>query len=548
MTADTQAAWDALAAHWETLKSQRTEALFVEDSERFEGFSVALEDMLFDFSKTKLDREGLRLLLNLAKATGVEERRDAMVSGERINVTEDRAVLHTALRDRSDKPVHVDGRDVKPEVAGLLARMRDFAGQVREGRLRTAGGETYTDVVNIGIGGSDLGPAMAVRALSPYRDGPGVHFVSNIDGADIADTLAGLDPRRTLILISSKTFTTVETMTNARAAWAWVAEAVGEANAGAQFAAISTAREKTAAFGIPEERVFGYWDWVGGRYSVWGPVGLPLMIAIGPERFSEFLEGGAAIDAHFREAPAERNMPMLLGLLGVWHANVCGHDTRAVLPYDQRLGRLPAYLQQLDMESNGKRVTRDGAPVARGTGPVVWGEVGTNGQHAFFQLLHQGTCVVPCEFMVAAEGHEPALQEHHDLLLANCFAQSEALMRGRSEVEVLEALRAKGLDDAEAQRLAPHRTFTGDRPSTTLLYRRLDPYTLGRIVALYEHRVFVEGAIWGINSFDQWGVELGKELATALYPLVRDKTEAPPEKDGSTAGLLAWRAMVTRED
>ena len=372
-------------------------------------------------------------------------------------------------------------------------------------------------VVNIGIGGSHLGPEMATRALAPYHDGPRCHFVSNVDGADIADTLDGLDPERTLFLVVSKTFTTVETMTNAATARDWLTSQGRDP--GAQMAAVSSATDRTADWGIDAGRVFGFGDYVGGRYSVWGPVGLALMIAIGPDRFTELLAGGAAMDAHFRTAPPARNMPVMLALTGLWHHQGCGHPTRAVLPYDQRLARLPAYLQQLEMESNGKGVTLAGAPAPAPTGPVVWGEPGTNGQHAFYQLIHQGTRIVPCEFLAAATGHEPALAHQHDLLLANCLAQAEALLVGRPTADT------------------PHRVFPGNRPSTMLIYEQLTPHTLGRIIALYEHRVFVEGVIWGINSFDQWGVELGKELAKEMLPLLQDQGGAGG-KDGSTAGLL----------
>jgi glucose-6-phosphate isomerase len=530
------AIWTGLEEAAAAATGQRILGLFDRDPDRFRAFSVGLGDMLLDFSKTSIDAHALSLLIQLAEARGVPERRDAMLTGAPINRTEGRSVLHTALRNRSGKPVLVDGRDVMPEVDGVLDRMAAFADGVRSGAIAAADGGKFTDVVNIGIGGSDLGPAMATLALAPYHDGPRLHYVSNVDGAHVHDVLGRLDPKRTLVIVASKTFTTVETMTNARSAQAWLQAALAE-SADRHFAAVSTALDKTAAFGIEPERVFGFWDWVGGRYSVWGAVGLPLMIAIGPERFAEFLTGAHAIDRHFATAPLASNMPVLLGLVGIWHRNFCGYPTRAILPYDQRLARLPAYLQQLDMESNGKSVTVSGAPVTYATGPVVWGEPGTNGQHAFYQLIHQGTDVVPCEFMVAAIGHEPALEHHHELLLANCLAQSEALMRGRTLAEA-EAT----VDDPS---LAPHKVFPGNRPSTTLLYATLDPGTLGRIVALYEHRVFVEGVIWDINSFDQWGVELGKELATALLPLVQ-RGSGFAGKDGSTAGLLETIAELRR--
>ena len=528
--------WSDIEAAGRAARDRCIADLFEADPERFSRFSVALDDMLLDYSKTTIDDDARGALLRLAEARGVAARRDAMLAGEPINLTEGRAVLHTALRAPADASVTVSGEDMIPEVHGVLDRMRAFADGIRSGSTPAADGRAFTDVVNIGIGGSDLGPAMATLALAPYADGPRIHYVSNVDGAHIRDTLARLDPARTLVVVASKTFTTVETMTNARTARGWLEEALGE-RAGEHLAAVSTALDKTADFGIAEERVFGFWDWVGGRYSVWSAVGLPLMIAIGPDRFTDFLTGAHTMDRHFAVAPLEANMPVLLALVGIWHRNAMGYPSRAVLPYDQRLARLPAYLQQLDMESNGKRVTLDGSPVPTATGPIVWGEPGTNGQHAFFQLIHQGTDVIPCEFLVAAEGHETDLRHHHDLLVANCLAQSEALMRGRS------------LDEAEAASkdpaLAPHRVFPGNRPSTTLLYRRLDPFTLGRIIALYEHRVFVEGTIWGINSFDQWGVELGKEMATDLLPMV-EKGAADPGKDGSTAGLLARLATLRR--
>ncbi|TPE52247.1 glucose-6-phosphate isomerase [Amaricoccus solimangrovi] len=526
--------WEALARAGAQAEERSLMSLFDGDPDRFRGFSVSLGDMLLDFSKVNIDAPALAALVELAEARGVATKRDAMFRGERINVTEDRAVLHTALRNRANTPVLVDGEDVMPGVNEVLGRMSAFASGIRDGSIAASDGRPFTDVVNIGIGGSDLGPVMATLALAPYADGPKAHYVSNVDGAHIHDVLADLDPARTLFIVASKTFTTIETMTNAKTAKAWAAESLGAA-ADRHFAAVSTALDKTAAFGIEPERVFGFWDWVGGRYSVWGAVGLPVMIAVGPENFLDFLAGAHAMDRHFQEAPLARNMPVLLGLIGVWHRDVMGYPSRAVLPYDQRLSRLPAYLQQLDMESNGKGVTLDGSPVSQPTGPIVWGEPGTNGQHAFYQLIHQGTNVIPCEFMVASNGHEPDLREHHELLIANCLAQSEALMRGRD----LAAAEKTVKDPA----LAPHKVFPGNRPSTTLVYAKLDPYTLGRIIALYEHRVFVEGVIWDINSFDQWGVELGKELATALLPLVKGG-EGAESKDGSTAGLLGALAAL----
>ncbi|MBA4796107.1 MAG: glucose-6-phosphate isomerase [Rhizobiales bacterium] len=521
------------ATHAEDLR-----AAFAADPQRFSRFSASLDDLLMDYSKCAVNDEVLDLLEQLMTAAGVAEKRDEMFSGAPINFTEGRAVLHTALRNRSNRPVIVDGRDVMPDVNGVLEAMGKFADGIRSGEMKGATGKAITDVVNIGIGGSDLGPVMATLALSPFHDGPRLHFVSNIDGAHIADTLKALSAETTLFIVASKTFTTIETMTNAQTARAFIADALGEAAVGHHFCAVSTALDKVAAFGIDASRVFGFWDWVGGRYSIWSAIGLPLMIAIGPDNFGDFLAGGHAMDEHFRNAPFRQNLPMLLGALGVYHRNVLNYQTRAILPYDQRLSRFPAYLQQLDMESNGKSVTIDGKPVQRASGPVVWGEPGTNGQHAFYQLIHQGTSVIPAEFLIAANGFEPELRHQHELLIANCLAQSEALMKGRTLAEAKSQLTAKGVSDEEADFLAPHRVFSGNRPSITFVYEQLTPFTLGRLIALYEHRVFVEGVVFRINSFDQWGVELGKELATGLLPVVQGKVAATGH-DSSTAGLVS---------
>jgi glucose-6-phosphate isomerase len=509
--------------------------LFEKAPDRASEFSVRFDGLLFDYSKTRITEEVRGTLLKWCEVREVAARRDAMFAGQAINQTEGRAVLHTALRNLRGEPVLMDGRDVMPDVLKTLARMERFAEDLRAGGFQGQGGP-ITDVVNIGIGGSHLGPEMATLALAPYHDGPRCHFVSNVDGADIHDCLQGLDPTTTLVIVASKSFTTTETMTNAATARAWMAEGVDDP--GKQFVALSTADDKVADFGISPERVFGFEDWVGGRYSMWGPIGLAIMIAIGPVRFREMLEGAAVMDRHFREAPLPENMPVLLALVGLWHHQGCGYPTRAVLPYDQRLGRLPAYFQQLEMESNGKRMNMDGAPLDMPSGPVVWGEPGTNGQHAFYQLIHQGTQVVPCEFMVAAQGHEPELGHHHRLLVANCLAQSEALMRGRSMNEAHALMAEKGFAGKELERQAAHRVFPGNRPSTTLVYDKLTPRRLGQIVALYEHRVFVEGVILGINSFDQWGVELGKVLAKEIEPVL--DTGDTTGKDGSTAQLVGF--------
>ena len=526
--------WQALRDHQAEVKSRPILSLL--DSARAAAFSVKAGDALVDYSKTNIDATGLGLLLDLAEVSGVAAKRDAMFAGAKINDTEGRAVLHTALRAPEGVKVMVDGVDVVPEIHAIRARMTAFVDDVRSGAFKGQGGK-ITDVINIGIGGSDLGPAMATIAMSPYADGPRVHYVSNVDGAHIADTLAGLDPATTLVIVASKTFTTIETMTNANTAKAWMGKVV--ADPGAQFAAVSTAADKTAAYGIAPSRVFGFEDWVGGRYSLWGPIGLAVMLSVGPAAFGDFLKGARAMDEHFLGTAFDQNMPVLLALVGIWHNQICGYSTRAVLPYDQRLLRLPAYLQQLEMESNGKRVALDGSDLTVESGPVVWGEPGTNGQHAFYQLIHQGTRVVPCEFLVARAGHEPDLAHQHLLLVSNCLAQSEALMRGRSLAEATAIMAKKGFAGAELDRQARHRVFPGNRPSTTLLYPQLTPFVLGQIIALYEHRVFVEGVILGINSFDQWGVELGKELALALQPILAGK-QGTEGKDGSTAALVAY--------
>ncbi len=518
------------------VRSRRIVDLFDAEPQRAAQFSAETGDMRLDYSKTNIDAGIRAALIELCEVRDVAGRRAAMFGGQAINETEGRAVAHWALRNLDGGAALVEGKDVMPGVLGTLAAMRVFANGVRDGAIAGAGG-AFSDVVNIGIGGSDLGPAMAVHALSPYHDGPRCHFVSNVDGGDIADCLRGLDPRRTLIIVASKTFTTIETMTNARTARAWLSDGGGDP--AAQFAALSSAGEKTARFGIPGAYVFGFEDWVGGRYSVWGPIGLSLMIAIGPSAFDAFLRGGQAMDVHFRTAAWEQNLPVLLALCGLWHHQVCGHGTRAVLPYDQRLGRLPAYLQQLEMESNGKSVAMDGTALGYPSSPVVWGAPGTNGQHAFYQLIHQGTDVVACEFMIAAQGHEDDLTHHHRLLVANCLAQSEALMRGRSLGEARARMAARGLTGKELERQARHRVFAGNRPSLTLAYPQLTPFVLGQIIALYEHRVFVEGVILGLNSFDQWGVELGKELATSLAPVV-EGVESAAGRDGSTAALVGF--------
>jgi glucose-6-phosphate isomerase len=505
------AAWSALRAV-PPPRSLRT--LFDADPERGRRMVTECADLRIDWSKHLVDDAVMAALVEVARAAGVEERRDAMFRGDRINVTEDRSVLHTALRLPRHAHLVVDGADVVADVHATLDTMAGFADRIRAD-------DRITDVVNIGIGGSDLGPAMAARALAAFAH-PRIrtHFVSNVDGADITGTLARLDPAATLFVVASKTFTTIETITNARTARAWLVDALGEDAVADHFVAVSTNAEQVAAFGIDTANMFGFWDWVGGRYSVDSAIGLTLMISIGPAAFGELLAGFHAVDSHFREAPLDRNAPVLLGLIGVWYIDVLGLRSKAVLPYAHELARFPAYLQQLDMESNGKSVRLDGTAVTAGTGPVVWGEPGTNGQHAFHQLLHQGTEVVPIDFIGFAHPHHPH-RHHHDLLVANLFAQAEALAFGRP-------------NPAE-----PHRHFAGDRPSTMILADRLTPAVLGQLIALYEHLVFVQGCIWGINSFDQWGVELGKELANRLTPELTGAVE-PAAHDSSTTALVEW--------
>lgn len=529
--------WNKLKSYHAGIETRSILDLF--DDDRAKDYSVRADGMLFDYSKTNIDAQTRGLLLELAESSGLAQKRDAMFSGEKINETEGRAVLHTALRNLSAIPVFVDNQDVMEDVLKTLDRMSEFSTKLRAGRIRPPGGGRFTDIVNIGIGGSDLGPAMAVLALQPYADGPNCHFVSNVDGAHIHDVLRGLNPETTLIIVASKTFTTIETMTNANAARDWLATVVSASQVGSHFVALSSATEKTAEYGIDPSRVFGFEDWVGGRYSLWGPIGLSVMLAIGADDFKDFLRGAEAMDKHFKEAELVQNLPVMLALVGIWHNQICGYATRAVLPYDQRLSRLAAYFQQLEMESNGKRVSMDGVDLPYNSGPVVWGEPGTNGQHAFYQLIHQGTRVVPCEFMLAREGHEPNLAHQHRLLMANCLAQSEALLKGRDLAEATEIMAAKGLTGDELDRQARHRVFPGNRPTTTTLYPKLTPFVLGQIIALYEHRVFVEGVILGINSYDQWGVELGKELAVALEPVVAGNASADG-KDGSTQMLVDY--------
>ena len=518
---------------------QHLRELFEQDPGRAERFFLTAARHLFvDYSKNLITQDSMTALFELARKTGVEALRDRMFAGNPINVTENRAVLHVALRNRSNRPMLVNGRDVMPDVRAALDHIRTFTERVRGGQWTGYTGMRITDVVNIGIGGSDLGPAMAAQALTPYsHDGPRLHFVSNIDGAHLSDTLRSLHPATTLFTIASKTFTTQETMTNARSAREWfLARARDEAAIAKHFVAISTNERDVTAFGIAPDNMFVFWDWVGGRYSLWSSIGLPIALAAGFGHFEQMLDGAHEMDEHFRTQPLEQNVPIVLGLLGVWYASVLGAESHAVLPYEQHLQRLPAYLQQLEMESNGKRIDRDGRVVQWHTAPVVWGEPGTNGQHAFFQLLHQGTRLVSTDFLVGIETHDE-LKDHHRLLVANCLAQTEALMRGKTEAEARAELGAQGLSAAAIDQLAPHKVFPGNRPSTTIVYRKLGPRSLGMLLAMYEHRVFTMGAVWNINSFDQWGVELGKQLANTIAREL-SSASATSGHDASTKRLI----------
>ncbi len=532
--------WQALQQHWDELRTARITDFFAADPQRATAMRLSVAGLYLDYSKNLITPTTLKLLAALADAVDLSGWTQRMFNGAAINNTEDRAVLHIALRNRSNRPIVVDGADVMPLINQVLARMEHFVGRVRTGDWLGHTGRRISDVVNIGIGGSNLGPKMVCAALAPYqRDDLRVHFVSNIDGTHLVETLARLNPETTLFIVASKTFTTQETMTNATSARAWLLAALGDQTAVARhFVAVSTNAERVTAFGIDPNNMFGFWDWVGGRYSLWSAIGLPIALAVGFDRFIELLEGAHAMDEHFRTADIAHNMPALLGLLGVWYANFAGARTHAVLPYDQSLRFLAAYLQQGDMESNGKSVTRDGVAVEYSTGPVVWGEPGTDGQHAFYQLIHQGTQLIPADFIGAIHSHNE-LRDHHPKFMANFFAQTEALMRGRTTAEALAELQASGIAEAQAQLLAPHRTFPGNRPTNSILMHRLTPQTLGALIALYEHRIFTQGVIWGVNSFDQWGVELGKQLASVILDeLQTGKLTAP--HDPSTRALLEY--------
>jgi glucose-6-phosphate isomerase len=531
--------WQRLASHADELRRTHLRDLFAADAQRFQKLSRCELNLLFDFSRQLLDEKTVQLLIALAEARGLRQRMDAMFAGERINETENRAVLHVALRNRSDRPILLDGQDVMPEVRASLAKMRNFVEGVHGGRIHGATGKTFTDIINIGIGGSDLGIVMATEALAKFRNrNLRLHCVSNIDGVQLADALEKIDPARTLFVVCSKTFTTLETLTNAKIARQWIVDRLGEGAPARHFAAVSTNSKAMDAFLIPPQNRFTMWDWVGGRYSVWSAVGLSVALALGMDQFELMLEGGHEMDEHFRTAPFEKNLPVLMGLIGVWNRNFLGIDSLAVLPYDQRLHRLPAYLQQLEMESNGKRTMLDGTPVDFDTGAVLWGEPGSNAQHSFFQLLHQGTARVALDFLAPVNASSP-YQQQQNLALANCFAQAQAFAFGQTEDQVRADLSAKGLPESEIARLVPHKIHPGNRPSSIVLFPRLGPKTLGRLIALYEHKVFTQSVIWGINAFDQWGVELGKKLADSLAPAIERPAEAA-DGPGSLRALLGY--------
>jgi glucose-6-phosphate isomerase len=533
------AAWRKLEMIFLTLQATHMRELFDEDPERFEKFSIQFEDVLVDFSKNILNEEVIKLLIELANELDLKEAIGSMFRGDKINRTENRAVLHTALRNRSNTPVLVDGEDVMPEVNRVLDQMKTFSEAVRSGRWKGYTGKRIRRIINIGIGGSDLGPVMVTEALRPYWTDIIPSFVSNVDGTHIAETLKGADPETTLFIIASKTFTTQETMTNAESAKAWFLEHTGNKGEVARhFVAVSTNQEAVTAFGISPENMFVFWDWVGGRYSLWSSIGLSIVCTIGFENFIQILEGGHAMDQHFRDSPLEQNIPVILALIGVWYNNFFGAASEAILPYDQYLHRFSAYFQQGNMESNGKSVDRNGHPVMYQTGPIIWGEPGTNGQHAFYQLIHQGTKMIPCDFLAPAISQNP-IADHHDKLLSNFFAQTEALMRGKTADEVARELQKEGLSLDEIDFHTPFRVFEGNRPSNTILFRKLTPRTLGLLIAMYEHKIFVQGVIWNIFSFDQWGVELGKVLAKKILPELQS-TGAIGSHDASTNGLINY--------
>ncbi|WP_099370256.1 glucose-6-phosphate isomerase [Sphingobacterium sp. 1.A.5] len=533
----TTQAFKYLADHFITINESTIKELFAADPERFGKFSVYLGDILLDYSKNRINEETMALLIQLARECQLKDAIEAMFNGEKINETEGRAVLHTALRNQSGNPVLTDGKDVMPEINAVLERMKDFSDRIISGAWKGYTGKEITDVVNIGIGGSDLGPVMVTEALKSYKTRLNMHFVSNVDATQIAETLKDLDPETTLFLIASKTFTTQETMANANSAKEWFLKAgAKEADVAKHFAALSTNESGVSAFGIDTKNMFEFWDWVGGRYSLWSAIGLSICLAVGFDNFKQLLTGAYEADEHFRNTEFEENIPVILALLGIWYNNFFEAESNAILPYDQYLHRFAAYFQQGDMESNGKYIDRNGKRVDYETGPIIWGEPGTNGQHAFYQLIHQGTKLIPCDFIAPAISHNP-LGKHHQMLLSNFFAQTEALMNGKSEEEVVAELKKAGKSESEIKELAPFKVFEGNRPTNSFLIKEITPKTLGSLIAIYEHKIFVQGIIWNIFSFDQWGVELGKQLANKILPELENNAPVVSH-DSSTNGLI----------
>jgi glucose-6-phosphate isomerase len=537
--------WKKLEKHYASVASLEMKDLFAADANRFNSFSIVWKELLLDYSKNRITAETMQLLLELAQESGVQIMAEQMFTGEKINFTESRAVLHTALRNRSNQPVFESGKDVMPQVNAVLEQMKVFCDKVRSGAWRGYTGKVITDIVNVGIGGSDLGPFMVTEALKPYgKQGLNVHFVSNVDGTHMAETLKKVSADTTLFIIASKTFTTQETIANAVTAKNWfLGFAEDPSFVAKHFVALSTNAKAVSAFGIDTQNMFEFWDWVGGRYSLWSAIGLSIALYIGFDQFEELLLGAHEMDVHFRTAPYAENIPVILALLGIWYNNFFGAESHAILPYDQYMHRFPAYFQQGDMESNGKYVSREGETISYSTGPIIWGEPGTNGQHAFYQLIHQGTKLIPCDFLVPAQSQNP-IGEHHKLLLSNYFAQTEALMKGKSAAEARAELETSGLSAEQVQSLLPHKVFPGNRPSNSLLFKKLTPHTLGALIAMYEHKIFVQGMIWNVNPYDQWGVELGKQLAKAILPELEN--DAPVSThDASTNGLInAYKAWA----
>ncbi|WP_138476366.1 glucose-6-phosphate isomerase [Dyadobacter bucti] len=542
---DQLSAYKKLKTHHKTIAQKHLKTLFEEDADRHKKFSIRLGDIFLDYSKNRITTRTRSYLVQLAEEAGLSDAIEQMFSGEKINATEGRSVLHVALRNRSNDPILVDGKDVMPDVNEVLGKMKEFSGKVRSGAWKGYSGKEITDIVNIGIGGSDLGPVMVTEALKAYgKDGLNVHFVSNVDGTHIAETVKTLDPDTTLFMIASKTFTTQETMANAHSARSWFLEkAVDQEFVKKHFVAISTNQAEVEKFGIDTENMFGFWDWVGGRYSLWSAIGLSIACFIGFQNFEQLLAGAHDMDKHFRTTKLERNIPVILALLGIWYNDFFDAQTQAILPYDQYMHRFAAYFQQGDMESNGKSTGRDGKPVGYQTGPVIWGEPGTNGQHAFYQLIHQGTKLIPCDFIAPAVSHNP-LGDHHKMLLSNFFAQTEALMNGKTEEEVRAELEGSGKSKEEIDFLTPFKMFSGNRPTNSILVKKITPKVLGSLIAMYEHKIFVQGIIWNIFSFDQWGVELGKQLANKIYPELQNDWPVT-NHDSSTNGLInqykRWR-------